>query len=78
MKTAVSIPDHVYQNAEKLAERLGKSRSQLYAQAIAAYIATHQKEGITEKLNDVYANNASHLDREVHKMQVMSMPKEEW
>lgn len=33
MKTAVSIPDNIYTSAEKLAKRLGKSRSQLYTQA---------------------------------------------
>ena len=37
MKTAVSIPDAVFDAAERLAERLGLSRSELYARAIDAY-----------------------------------------
>ena len=33
MKTAVSLPDRVYQEAEGYAKRTRKSRSQLYAEA---------------------------------------------
>jgi metal-responsive CopG/Arc/MetJ family transcriptional regulator len=38
MKTAISIPDLLFDEAEKLAQRLGMSRSELYAKALAAYI----------------------------------------
>ena len=34
MKTAVSIPDHVFDAAERLAEKLGISRSELYQRAL--------------------------------------------
>jgi predicted DNA-binding protein len=34
MKTAISLPDEVFESAEQLAKRLGKSRSELYALAI--------------------------------------------
>lgn len=78
MKTAISIPDNVYQKAEMLAARLGKSRSQLYTQALANYIATHQREGVTEKLNSIYTTENSHLDKGLHTMQVATLPKEEW
>lgn len=44
MKTAVSIPNDVYNSAEKLASRLGKSRSQLYTQALDNYISTKKKK----------------------------------
>jgi predicted transcriptional regulator len=37
MRTAVSIPDNLFDTAEKLAEQLGVSRSELYARAIEAY-----------------------------------------
>ena len=39
MKTAVSIPDQLYERAEALAQRLGKSRSQIYREALADYVA---------------------------------------
>ncbi len=51
MKTAVSIPNAVFQRAERLAKRLKKSRSQLYAEAIAEYAARHEPDEITESWN---------------------------
>ena len=78
MKTAVSIPDNVYTSAEKLARRLGKSRSQLYAQALSNYLSKHQKEGITTKLNEVYRNNDSTVDPVLISMQTRSLSKEDW
>lgn len=53
MKTAISIPDPVFEEAERLAERMGKSRSQLYSEAVADYLARHDAEGVTERLNRV-------------------------
>lgn len=78
MKTAVSIPDSVYASAEKLANRLGKSRSQLYAQALSNYLSTHQKEEVTTKLNEIYRDNDSIADPLLISLQVHSLPKEDW
>jgi metal-responsive CopG/Arc/MetJ family transcriptional regulator len=78
MKTAVSIPDNVYASAEKLARRLGKSRSQLYAQALNNYLSKYQKEGITTKLNEIYLDNDSGIDPLLISLQARSLPKEDW
>ena len=51
MKTAISIPDDVFADGERLARRLGKSRSQLYAEAISEYIARRQPEAAAEALD---------------------------
>jgi antitoxin MazE6 len=51
MKTAVSIPDDVFQQAEKLARRTATSRSALYARALAEYLARHTPDRITEAMN---------------------------
>jgi metal-responsive CopG/Arc/MetJ family transcriptional regulator len=53
MKTAVSLPDDIFRQAERLARRLKKSRSQLYREAVAEYIARHEPEQITEAMNRV-------------------------
>jgi metal-responsive CopG/Arc/MetJ family transcriptional regulator len=53
MKTAVSLPDDVYLEAERHAKRTRKSRSQLYAEALAEYLARHAPEEITEDMNAV-------------------------
>lgn len=53
MKTAISIPDKVFQDAERLAERLNKSRSQVYSEAVAEYVARHDPDALTEQINAV-------------------------
>ena len=51
MKTAISIPDDTFNEADRLARRLGKSRSELYREAVAEYLARHAPEAITEAMN---------------------------
>ena len=53
MKTAISIPDDLYAEAEQLTRRLNKSRSQLYAEAVREYLARHDPDAITQALNQV-------------------------
>ena len=53
MKTAVSLPDRVYREAEGYAKRMRKSRSQLYAEALAEYLARHAPDEVTEAMNGV-------------------------
>ncbi len=69
MKTAISIPDSLYNAAEKLADRLGESRSELYSKAVSEYIKQHQNLKVTEKLNDVYDKNTSSHDPAIIIMQ---------
>ncbi|MFM8635843.1 MAG: hypothetical protein ACKOEX_13725 [Planctomycetia bacterium] len=47
MKTAVSIPDDVFEDAERLASRLQTSRSKLYARALAEFVARHDDDQVT-------------------------------
>lgn len=53
MKTAVSLPDDIFRAAERHAKRAGKSRSQLYAEALAEYLARHVPDEVTEAMNRV-------------------------
>ena len=53
MRIAVSIPDEVFDDAERLARRQKVSRSELYSQAIQEYIARHMPDRITEALDRV-------------------------
>lgn len=53
MKTAVSIPDEIFEEAERLAERLRTSRSRLYSQALREYVRRHAPEHVTDSLNRV-------------------------
>lgn len=55
MKTAVSIPDDVFESAERLARRTRKSRSRLFADAVKEYVARHAAEEVTDAMNRVLA-----------------------
>ncbi|MBK6422621.1 MAG: hypothetical protein IPI38_08000 [Gemmatimonadetes bacterium] len=78
MKTAISIPDALFKSADTLAGRLGVSRSQLYATAIAEYVAKHQARKLTDRLNAVYASEAGTLDPVVQELQARSLPRDQW
>ncbi|MGO8788983.1 MAG: hypothetical protein ACLQVL_16580 [Terriglobia bacterium] len=55
MKTAISIPDELYQGAERLARRTKKSRSRLYGDALKEYLARHAPDDVTEAMNGACA-----------------------
>jgi metal-responsive CopG/Arc/MetJ family transcriptional regulator len=78
MKTAISIPDPLFQAAEEFAQDQGMSRSELYARAIQLYLQTHRYHGITDALNQVYAAETSQLDPAFAAAQAQSIPKDEW
>lgn len=58
MKTAISIADDVFADAEKLARALKKSRSQLYCHALKEYVARHAADQVTEALDRVCGNDS--------------------
>jgi predicted transcriptional regulator len=51
MKTAVSIPDEVFEEAERLARRMKRPRSEVYSRALAEYVARHAPDRVTEAMN---------------------------
>lgn len=62
MKTAVSVPDDVFKRADRLAKRQRKTRSRLYAEAVAEYVARHDPDWITQRLNEVAETVDTSLD----------------
>ncbi len=78
MKTAISIPDSVFAAAEATSRRLGMSRSEFYAKAVQAFVEVHLATGVTERLNEVYADESSVLDPALARMQFASLPRESW
>ncbi|XWK90120.1 MAG: ribbon-helix-helix domain-containing protein [Phormidium sp.] len=78
MKTAISLPDSVFEEAEALAKQLGLSRSELYTKALQAYLRKYNRNQILNKLNQVYSEESSELDPLLAKIQFMSLPREDW
>jgi metal-responsive CopG/Arc/MetJ family transcriptional regulator len=78
MKTAVSMPDTLFREAEAAARRLKVSRSQLYAIAIAEFLERRQTNAITDRLNEVYTLRPARLDPALHRAQIKSLSKDSW
>ena len=56
MKVRISIPDDVFEVAERLARRTKKSRSQLFSDAVREYVARHAADEITDAMDRVWAD----------------------
>ena len=78
MKTAISIPDDLFESADALAEEMGVSRSQLYATAVAEFVAKHRSTDVTARLNAVYAEEPSGLEKALRTAQARSLGSTEW
>ena len=80
MKTTISIPDDDFEAAEQIAEELGLSRSELYANAVREFTAKRRREDVTKRLDQIYGDESisSAMDPALAKMQAMSLPKEKW
>jgi metal-responsive CopG/Arc/MetJ family transcriptional regulator len=53
MKTAVSIPDELFRKADELAGRMGKSRSEVYRDALADYVSRRDPGAVTRALDEI-------------------------
>ena len=78
MKTAISIPDEVYQGAECLARRTKKSRSRLYGDALKEYLARHAPDEVTEAMNLACAKVGETKDPFVSSAARRILERSEW
>ena len=78
MKTAISLPDALFASAEALAERLGVSRSHLFATALAEYVAKHQGRKVTARLDALYASEPSAVDPAARRAQRNALGADRW
>jgi metal-responsive CopG/Arc/MetJ family transcriptional regulator len=78
MKTAVSLPDDVFEQAEDLARRRKTSRSKLYADALREYLAVHDSDRVTAALNALFETESSALDPFVAAATAEILRRTEW
>ena len=55
MKTAVSVPDDLFAQVDRLAKRSRRSRSEVYSAALREYVARHAPDEVTVGLDAVLA-----------------------
>jgi predicted transcriptional regulator len=78
MKTAISLPDAVFRDAERLAKRLKKSRSELYREAVLEYVARHDPEAVTAALDAVASKLDTRPEPLVTRAASAVMERSEW
>ena len=78
MKTAVSIPDEVFEDAERLAKRLKKSRSEVYSLALSEYVARHGTNHVTESMDRAMDGIGVELDSFVPAASRHRLEETEW
>ncbi len=78
MKTAISVPDSLFEEAERLARRLKKSRSQLYQEALSEYLALHDTDEITQAMDKVCNSVDSHPDSSLAEAARRVLERSEW
>lgn len=57
MKTAISIPDAVFHQAERAAKRLGMSRSELFTRAAMEFLRANPPEDITASYDAAFSED---------------------
>jgi len=78
MKTMISIPDPLFQSAEALASRLKLSRNDLYAKALENFVYVHETNAVTRRLNEIYAEQASAVPKDLQEAQTSLLDDEGW
>jgi len=78
MKVAVSVPDPIFDAAERLAKQRSVPRSQIFSEALAAYLESHGSVAVTSKLNEVYGQENSDVEEGLLRAQSDSINHEAW
>jgi metal-responsive CopG/Arc/MetJ family transcriptional regulator len=78
MKTAVSVPDDVFDKAEQLARREHRSRSEVYSTALREYVARHSPDEITDALNRVVDDVGAATEPFVRRAATRILETTEW
>jgi metal-responsive CopG/Arc/MetJ family transcriptional regulator len=78
MKTAVSIPDEIFERVERLARRSRRSRSEVFSAALREYVARHAPDEVTEAVDRVCADVKDEGDAFVAGAAARALARTEW
>jgi predicted transcriptional regulator len=78
MKTAVSIPDQIFEQAERLARRTRQSRSHVFSSALREYVARHSPDDVTEAMDRVCEHVGEQGDLFVARAARQTLERSEW
>jgi len=81
MKTAISVDNQLWNEADQAAREMGLSRSRLVSYALEAYLRSRRRDRMTAQLNQVYAGEPHPSEaRTLKRMKAKFRPtiKERW
>jgi metal-responsive CopG/Arc/MetJ family transcriptional regulator len=78
MKTAVSIPDELFDGAERLARRTQRSRSRLFSDALREYLARHAPDKVTASMDEALAQINEPRDSFTSLAAARTLEQSEW
>jgi metal-responsive CopG/Arc/MetJ family transcriptional regulator len=78
MKIAISVPDDVFEEAEELARRTKRSRSEVYSRALAEYVARHAPDRVTEAMDRALAEVGEPADPFVRGVARRVLKRSDW
>lgn len=79
VKTAVSLSEEVLSEADKLAESLSTSRSQIFEIALSEFISRRQNQQMLEQLDAVYSGDSAEEIELIQQMKpIQKSVIEEW
>jgi len=78
MKTAISVPDDIFQLSERLAKKLKVSRSAVFAMGVRKLGQEFDEDDLTARINAVCEEVDTSLDPFWKEMQSRTLPKDKW
>ena len=78
MKTAISIPDELFESAERLIAKLKISRSRLYTRAIAEFVARHDEDVVTQQMDQALREMEAPYEEFSKEASRQAFRREEW
>jgi predicted transcriptional regulator len=80
MKTAISLPDALFERVDRTAKSLGISRSELFQRAVREFLDHCEQDEVSEALDRLYrpGGEDSSLHPAVRKAQLAALPREDW
>lgn len=67
MKIAISIPENIFRDVKKAAEKQKRSRSEIFVEAVKEYLTKLESRRILESLNEVYATPETEEERDARR-----------
>jgi metal-responsive CopG/Arc/MetJ family transcriptional regulator len=82
VKTAISIPEPLFEELEVAAKEMQLSRSEVFRRAVERFLRDRESQRMMEKLKEVYSEPPDEEEREyLRRMKVLyskSLEREEW